>query len=123
MRRYRPTPIEHKDKMSLGQLATAVRNMPVRHEGLSDELLAFAAYTYRHVGKYQCKSLEQWELGFMKDRNPDREIMFWMRVACVVQKLQGSKIMPIPSPSRPSLTPLCRWRSTACGIWKTSEGV
>lgn len=80
--------------VSMDELREAARRTPLRHSGLSEPQLAFAKYTYQVVGKYQCPTLEQWELGFMRDTHPDQELMTWMRISCVVKKLRKSQFRP-----------------------------
>ena len=46
---------------------------PIRHE-LDPEAQKIARYTYNLVGKYVQPTLEQWELGFMRDAHPRREL-------------------------------------------------
>lgn len=54
-----------------------IRPAPIRHESLPADLLPRIEATYRAIGHYQCPSLEQWELGFMRDTNPEGEVAVW----------------------------------------------
>jgi len=60
---------------------------PIQHPALSPEQQAICKYTFARAGKYIVPNLEKWELGFMRDRHVDQELVFWLRVACVVDKL------------------------------------
>ena len=75
-------------RLNAAQLREVVRNTPIRHESLPPEDLAVCAYTYRKVGKFVTPTLEQWELGFMKDTNPMDELAFWLRLTILIDKLQ-----------------------------------
>jgi hypothetical protein len=44
---------------------------------LPADLLPRIEATYRQVGHYIEPSLEQWELGFMRDMNPEGEVNHW----------------------------------------------
>jgi hypothetical protein len=51
---------------------------PIRHkQGLSPLLTELARELFRRVGHYAYPSFEQWELGFMRDSHPWREILIW----------------------------------------------
>ncbi|PQO41842.1 hypothetical protein C5Y96_00270 [Blastopirellula marina] len=40
-----------------------------------------ARFTYDRLGKFIYPSFEQWELGFLRDVNPDRELILWFRMS------------------------------------------
>lgn len=71
-----------------------IRPGPIQHANLNREQLALCAYTYKWAGKYIQPTLEQWELGFMRDLHADRELSFWGRVSIAIQKLADSGIAP-----------------------------
>jgi hypothetical protein len=54
---------------------------PMRHDGLSEGLLAIARETYATVGHFIQPTFEQWEMGFLRDTNPDRELALWQAMA------------------------------------------
>ena len=54
---------------------------PIRHEKLSPESLATARSTYQDVGRYLYPSFEQWELGFLRDCHPERELRIWTKIS------------------------------------------
>ena len=56
------------------QLARLVAEMPLRHKELPSALLAEARRLYKTVGKLTCPTFEQWELGFLRDTDPDKEL-------------------------------------------------
>lgn len=68
------------ERLSINELADAVRNQPVRHDQLPDALLVRIKDTYDTVGHLMRTSLEQWELGFMKDTHPEGEVKIWERI-------------------------------------------
>jgi hypothetical protein len=55
-----------------------IKQGPLRHkQGLSPLLTELARELYGRVGHYAYPSFEQWELGFMRDSHPWREILIW----------------------------------------------
>src|SRR5437870_2838057 len=50
---------------------------PIRCESFSPELSQRIEVTYREIGHYQEPTLEQWELGFMRETNPESEVAIW----------------------------------------------
>jgi len=54
------------------------RQGPIRHkQGLSPLLTDLARNLFQRAGRYVHPSFEQWELGFMRDMHPWREILVW----------------------------------------------
>ena len=54
------------------------RQGPIRHKkGLSPLLTDLARNLFQRAGHYVYPSFEQWELGFMRDMHPWREILVW----------------------------------------------
>src|SRR5262249_50890446 len=53
----------------------------IQHPELPTLLLDIIRWTYKVVGHYVQPTLEQWELGFMKDMHVAREVSFWHRLA------------------------------------------
>jgi hypothetical protein len=62
-----------------------IQQAPIRHESLANDLMPRIEATYRAIGHYQCPSLEQWELGFMRDTNPESEVAVWEVLAKAFQ--------------------------------------
>ena len=54
---------------------------PIRHESLPPEMLETLKALYDSVGRYMDPTREQWELGFMRDANPAREMEGWSKIA------------------------------------------
>jgi hypothetical protein len=51
---------------------------PIRHkQGLSPLLTELARGLFQRAGHYVYPSFEQWELGFMRDLHPWREVLIW----------------------------------------------
>ncbi len=63
-----------------------LRPGPIRHEKLSPQLEEMARYTYRAVGRLITPTYEQWELDFLRDTHPERELVLWMAIAGAFQK-------------------------------------
>ena len=53
---------------------------PIRHESLPSELLETIAAVYAIVGEYLGTTLEQFEIGFMRDTHPEREVVIWCSI-------------------------------------------
>lgn len=63
--------------MKPGELAEG----PIRHAVLPPELLEQIGAAYEAVGPYLGRTLEQFEIGFMRDMHPEREVAIWNNVA------------------------------------------
>jgi hypothetical protein len=57
-----------------------LKNGPIRHETLPDELLDQIRTIHQVTGKYFGQTLEQAEIDFMRDAHPEREIAIWMHI-------------------------------------------
>lgn len=53
---------------------------PIRNESLSPELLERIRAVHNVIGKYISNSLEQFEISFMRDSNPDDEVVIWCSI-------------------------------------------
>ena len=53
---------------------------PIRHESLSPELLQTIQAVYDLVGPYMDTTLEQFEINFMRDMNPEDEVAVWCSI-------------------------------------------
>jgi len=74
--------IDHTTGESLGRhwvLRSALKESPPRHANL-DELLPPLRWIWRHLKPHikWCRSFEDWELGFLRDQNPESEIVVWI---------------------------------------------
>ena len=54
-----------------------VHSRPIRHDSLSIELLDQINVIYAVIGRYVATSLEQFEIGFMRNANPVDEVARW----------------------------------------------
>ena len=59
---------------------------PIRHESLPPDLLGQIRAVYDVIGPYLGMTLEEFEIGFMRDMHPEREVALW----CTVSALQSS---------------------------------
>ena len=59
---------------------TRIKQGTIKHEAV-DGLLPAIRWTWRHLRQYAtwCRSLEDWELGFMRDSTPATEVAAWVR--------------------------------------------
>ncbi len=58
-----------------------IKQGPIRHSTLDPELLKEIKFTYDRVGRLYCPTLEEWEIGFMRDMHPQREVTLWTHIA------------------------------------------
>lgn len=80
--------------MPLGDLLKAwesgtIRPGPIRHPTLPPELLKEIQRLWYSVGKAAYGgngTLEEWELGFMRDVHPEREILVWRRIESATER-------------------------------------
>lgn len=57
-----------------------LRPGPIRHESLPAEMLEQVKAVYDVIGKYLDTTLEQFEIGFMRDSHPDSEVAVWCSI-------------------------------------------
>ena len=65
------------EKIDLSQL----RPGPIRHETLPQELLDRIRAVHKLIGAHLNMSLEMFEIGFMRDAHPEREVAIWSSIA------------------------------------------
>jgi hypothetical protein len=58
-----------------------LRPGPIRHESLVPDLLGQIKAVYDVIGPYLGMTLEQFEIDFMRDMHPEREVALWCRIA------------------------------------------
>ena len=54
---------------------------PIRHKSLPPELLGQIRAVYDVIGPYLDMTLEQFEIDFMRDMHPEREVAVWCGIA------------------------------------------
>jgi hypothetical protein len=54
---------------------------PIRHKLLPPDLLGQIRAAYDVIGPYIDMTLEQFEIGFMRDMHPEREVALWCGIA------------------------------------------
>jgi hypothetical protein len=59
---------------------------PIRHQSLEPKWEQVCRDLYPIVGKYINSTYEQWELGFLRDANPDKELAVWQSIATAFTK-------------------------------------
>lgn len=57
-----------------------LRPGPIRNESLPPEMLEQIRAVYDVIGSYVSTSLEQFEIGFMRDANPADEVAIWCSI-------------------------------------------
>ena len=68
-------------KVNGSELMNRVKPGPIRHERLEPEWEQVCHDLYPVVGKYISSTYEHWELGFLRDANPDKELAVWQSIA------------------------------------------
>jgi hypothetical protein len=58
-----------------------LRPGPIRHESLPSDLLGQIRAVYDVIGPYLDMTLEPFEIDFMRDMHPEREVALWCRIA------------------------------------------
>jgi len=75
-----------------------LRPGPIRHESLPPELLDQIRAVFEVIGPYIGMTLEEFEIGFMRDMHPQREVTLWFRIAkawlAYHEDFLGNKILP-----------------------------
>jgi hypothetical protein len=70
---------------------------PIQHEQLPKLHLDILHWTFRIVGHYIQPTLEQWELGFMRDTEVTKEVALWHRITCAFITYHRRKGLPLRS--------------------------
>jgi len=71
---------------------------PIRHESLPPELLELIHSIYEVIGPYLDMTLEDFEIGFKRDANPEREVGIWCSITAAWsdyhEDFLGGKLQP-----------------------------
>jgi len=82
---------EHVDPSKL-------RPGPIRNESLPPELLERIKAVFDVIGEYLGTTLEQFEIGFMRDAHPGREVGLWCSITAAWlayhEKFLNSEVLP-----------------------------
>ena len=77
---------------------TNVRPGPIRHDSLPPKLLEQIQVVYKYLRPYLDTTLEEFEIGFMRDAQPEAEIAIWCRITAAWityhKKHLGNRGMP-----------------------------
>jgi hypothetical protein len=68
---------------------------PIRHESLPADLQEAVEWSFQVVGRYVHPTLEQWEIGFMRDMHPESEIRIWCRIALAFIRYHEERGLPL----------------------------
>lgn len=83
-----PEPIDPKN----------LRPGPIRNETLPPEMLEQIRAVYDVIGNYVSTSLEQFEIGFMRDANPVDEVAIWCSITAAWlayhEQYLGDELLP-----------------------------
>lgn len=64
-----------------GNRSLLERPGPIRHESLPPELLERIGAVFNLIGAHLNMTLESFEIGFMRDANPESEVSIWCGIA------------------------------------------
>jgi hypothetical protein len=71
---------------------------PIRHKTLPPQLLEQIKAIFDVIGSYTGMTLEQFEIGFMRDMHPDREVAVWCAITAAWlayhEKFLGDEMLP-----------------------------
>jgi len=71
---------------------------PIRNESLPPEMLEQIEAVYQVIGSYVGTTLEQFEIGFMRDMHPENEIAIWCSITAAWiayhEKHLGNEMLP-----------------------------
>jgi hypothetical protein len=65
-----------------------LRPGPIRHQSLPPDLLKPIQAVYKVIGPYLDTTLEQFEIGFMRDMHPESEVAVWCSKPNVMYRLE-----------------------------------
>jgi hypothetical protein len=75
-----------------------LRPGPIRNESLPPELLEQIKAVFDVIGRYTKMTLEQFEIGFMRDMHPESEVALWCSIAAAWlayhEKFLGDEALP-----------------------------
>jgi hypothetical protein len=75
-----------------------LRSGPIQHESLPPELLERIQAVYNVIGPYVNITLEQFEIAFMRDTHPEREVDIWCCIAAAWiayhKEYLGNELLP-----------------------------
>lgn len=75
-----------------------LRPGPIRHETLPPDLLEHVRAVYDVIGPYLDTTLEQFEIGFMRDMHPESEVAVWCGITAAWiayhEKYLGNEVLP-----------------------------
>ena len=74
-----------------------LRPGPIRNESLPSELLEQIKAVFDVIGAYLNMTLEQFEIGFMRDMHPESEVALWFRITkawLAAPELLGGVVAP-----------------------------
>jgi hypothetical protein len=70
--------------------ADRIKSGPIRHEGLPDDLLERLRAIHAAIKDVYSTTLEQFEVGFMRDAHPEREVAIWERIVDAMERVMAA---------------------------------
>jgi hypothetical protein len=75
-----------------------LRPGPIRRQSLPTDLLEYVEAVYDVIGPYLGMTCEEFEVGFMRDANPSREVAVWCNITAAWiayhDKYMGDEMLP-----------------------------
>ena len=75
-----------------------LRPGPIRHQSLPPDLLKPIQAVFKVIGPYLDTTLEQFEIGFMRDMHPESEVAVWCGITTAWiayhEKYLGEEVLP-----------------------------
>ena len=75
-----------------------LRPGPIRHQSLPADLLKPIQAVFKVIGPYLDTTLEQFEIGFMRDMHPESEVAVWCSITTAWiayhEKYLGEEVLP-----------------------------
>jgi len=71
--------------------ADSIKTGPIRNKSLSDDLLQQVRAIHSTIRDVYDVTLEQFEIGFMRDAHPEQEVAVWQRIADAYRKVLAAE--------------------------------
>jgi hypothetical protein len=75
-----------------------LRPGPIRHQSLPPKLLEHIEAVFEVIGPYLNTTLEEFEIGFMRDKHPEQEVSVWCGITsswiAYHEKYHGGDVLP-----------------------------
>lgn len=94
---------------------------PIRHEFLADDLLEVIGTVHRRIGKYLGMNLEQFEIGFMREKTPAIEVAVWNSITVAWDKFHQKYVGRMQLPLGEEKTLIAALVAISMGVQKAES--